>query len=205
MSCASFLCEVTAVCLLVFCVLGNAKPFSSSDSLAKRRPRGGGGIGGRRPREGEANGENGPAKGPPWAWQAERRDEEDNNNEEDEPPEGRDEEEEEEDEEGEEDEDEEEEEMDQDSDDFEHSEESGQEEEGEEGGRLHSPSLRNSVSDPNHNMEVSSEQTPRTPASLFKTKRSAPLPLCSPPELPCVGEQQMQLSQCVQMPCRVAY
>ncbi|XP_064200656.1 F-box/WD repeat-containing protein 7 isoform X1 [Anguilla rostrata] len=123
------------------------------------------------PGEGEANGENGPAKGPPWAWQAERRDEEDNNNEEDEPPEGRDEEEEEEDEEGgEEDEDEEEEEMDQDSDDFEHSEESGQEEEGEEGGRLHSPSLRNSVSDPNHNMEVSSEQTPRTPASLFKTK-----------------------------------
>ncbi|KAG7461711.1 hypothetical protein MATL_G00194010 [Megalops atlanticus] len=112
--------------------------------------------------EAEVNGEsaeNGPRKGARWAWDPERPEEdeeEENNNsgrldEEDE-------------------EDEEEEEMDQDSDDFENSEDSGREEDGEEGGRLHSPSLRNNTSDPNDNVEVSSEQHPRTPASPFKTK-----------------------------------
>ncbi|MBN3316211.1 FBXW7 protein, partial [Atractosteus spatula] len=62
---------------------------------------------------------------------------------------------------------EEEEEMDQDSDDFERSEDSGRE---EEGGHLHSPAQRNSVTDPNDNMDISSEQQHQTPPSLIKTQ-----------------------------------
>ncbi|KAI1883664.1 hypothetical protein AGOR_G00233890 [Albula goreensis] len=128
--------------------------------------------------ESEASTENGPRKGAAWAWQAEQREEaedgEENNNSDrrldDEHQDREEEEDEEEEEGGEDEEDEEEEEMDQDSDDFEHSEDSGREEDGEGGRRLHSPSLRNSASDPNDNMEVSLEQHPRTPSSLFKTK-----------------------------------